>query len=121
MPLSERDLAHLIDMAVCCRDILDFTSEVNFGEFESDKIRRLATERQLETLGEAANHVSAEARSQLPTIPWPRIVGLRNELAHDYGEVLAARVWSIATENVPELCRTLLEIPGVEAALDEKP
>ena len=76
MRLSDRDLAYLIDMASCCRDIVAFTSKVSFEDFQSDKMRRLAIERLLETLGEAANHV-------LPSIDWVRIVGLRNKLAHD--------------------------------------
>lgn len=45
MRFSDRDLAYLIDMASCCRDIVVFTSRVSFDDFQSDKIRRLATKR----------------------------------------------------------------------------
>lgn len=117
MRLSDRDLAYLIDMASCCRDIVAFTSRVSFEDFQSDKMRRLATERLLETLGEAANHISAATRAEFPSIQWVRIVGLRNKLAHDYGEVLAARVWRIATDNVPALYSTLVSIPDVAHAV----
>jgi len=117
MRLSDRDLAYLIDMASCCRDIVAFTSKVTFEDFQSDRMRRLATEPLLETLGEAANHVSVATRANFPSIEWVRIVGLRNKLAHDYGEVLAARVWRIATENVPALYNTLRAIPEVANAV----
>lgn len=93
MPLDERDLSYLLDMLTCCRDIEEFISDVTFEEFARDKMRRLATERQLETLGEAANHVSASTQELLKQIEWRKIVGLRNKLAHDYGEILAQRVW----------------------------
>ena len=112
MPLSDRDVAYLMDMLNCSQDIIAFTAELTFEEFQSDRMRRLATERQLEVLGEAANHVSEQARSQISSIPWSRVVGLRNKLAHDYGEVLAERVWQIAKEHVQNLRDAL-------AALDE--
>ena len=35
MRLSDRDLAYLIDMASCCRDIVTFTSKVSFEGFQS--------------------------------------------------------------------------------------
>ena len=118
MRLEDRDLAYLIDMHSCCDDILDFTSGVTFESFASDRMRRLATERQLETLGEAANHVSETTQHELPLIAWSKIVGLRNKLAHDYGEVLAERVWQIAKKSIPELKEQLLSIPEVKAQSD---
>ena len=83
MRLSDRDSAYLIDMASCCRDIVTITSKVSFEGFQSDKMRRLAIERLLETLGQAATHVSVATRADFPSIDWVRIVGLRNKLAHD--------------------------------------
>jgi uncharacterized protein with HEPN domain len=117
MQLSDRDLAYLVDMLSCCNDILEFTADVSFEAFERDKMRRFATERQLEILGEAANHVSTAAREQLAEIDWPRIIGLRNKLAHDYGEVLAERVWRIAVNSIPELRSRLTAINEVWRAL----
>jgi uncharacterized protein with HEPN domain len=37
-----------------------------------------------------------------------QIVGQRNVLAHDYGEILVERVWLTATKSLPELI-TLLD------------
>ena len=113
MQLNDRDLSYLLDMVVSCRDVTEFTEEVSFIQFDRDKMRRLATERQLEILGEAANHVSQETQNKLADIDWPRIIGLRNKLAHDYGEVLAERVWQIATGSVPDLLTMLLSIEKV--------
>jgi uncharacterized protein with HEPN domain len=115
MRLEDRDLAYLIDMLSCCNDVVEFTSQVTFESFANDRMRRLATERQLETLGEAANHVSETTQQELPSIAWSKIVGLRNKLAHDYGEVLAERVWQIAKRSIPDLKVQLLSIPEVKA------
>lgn len=115
MHLEDRDLAYLLDMLACCNDVVEFTSDVTFETFEHERMRRLATERQLETLGEAANHVSASTQHALGAIEWPKIVALRNKLAHDYGEILAQRVWQIAKRSIPSLLEQLLMIPEVRA------
>jgi uncharacterized protein with HEPN domain len=39
-------------------------------------MRRYATERQLQTLGEAANHISRPTQAGLPSIEWSRSVRL---------------------------------------------
>jgi uncharacterized protein with HEPN domain len=38
------------------------------------------------------------------------MVGLRNILAHEYGEVLVERIWLIATENMPQLIEILASL-----------
>jgi len=58
-------------------------------------------------VGEAANHVSEEFRDKHPEIPWAQIIGQRNVLAHEYGEILIERVWLAATKSVPALLKTL--------------
>ena len=111
MQLEERDVSYLLDMLICCMDILEFTTDTTFDQFAEDKMRRLATERQLEILGEAARHVSFTAQELLPGITWSMIVGLRNKLARDYGEVLTTRIWQIAIEHIPPLRKVLTELP----------
>ena len=71
---------------------------------------RYAVERQLIVFGEAARHVSNELKEQHPDIPWMQIIGQRNVLAHDYGEILVERVWLTATKNLPELLAFLEQI-----------
>jgi uncharacterized protein with HEPN domain len=76
MQLNARDLSYLLDMLQCWRDIIEFTSTITYHEFEIDKMRRYATERQLQTLGEAANHISRPTQAGLPSIEWSRSVRL---------------------------------------------
>jgi uncharacterized protein with HEPN domain len=73
----------------------------------SDPMRRMAVERGLELLGEAARRVSASFRESHPEIPWRSLIGLRNVLAHDYGEIRHDRLWEIATRDAPALVRQL--------------
>lgn len=68
-----------------------------------NRVKRLAIERLIEIVGEAANHVSKEVMEQNSDIPWSKIIGLRNKIAHDYGEILTDRIWLISTKSIPEL------------------
>lgn len=98
-----RDVALLWDMREACRAVAEFTAGVKYSRFEQDKMLRSAVERQFLILGEAARQVSDGFRGAHPDVPWRGLVGLRNVLAHEYGEVLVERLWLFATERVPEL------------------
>jgi uncharacterized protein with HEPN domain len=95
MQLNENDLSFLIDIIDCILDINEFTKSVDYYQFEKDKMRKLAVERQLEVIGQAANKISLETQNNLVDIPWANIIGLRNKLAHDYGEIMEERIWKI--------------------------
>ena len=102
-----RDIALLWDMREACRAVAEFTAGVKYSRFEQDKLLRSAVERQFLILGEAARQVSGEFREGHPDVPWRGLVGLRNVLAHEYGEVLVERLWLFATQRVPELLSVL--------------
>jgi len=120
MPLNENDLSFIMDIVDCIIDINEFTSGIQFYEFEKDKMRKLAVERQLEVIGQAANKVSKETQDILKSIPWKNIIGLRNKLAHDYGEILAERIWVISRNSIQELKDELEKIDEIKAYLNKK-
>jgi len=114
MSLVERDLSYLVDIFDCVEDVIAYTSNVSIHDFERDKMRRLAVERQLEVIGQAANRVTKGGQEQLSQIPWSQMIGLRNKLAHDYGDILAKRIWDIARLSIPQLKTDLLTIPEIQ-------
>jgi uncharacterized protein with HEPN domain len=94
-------------------DILEAAAKVELlvgpgrDEWDRDRTRRLAVERLLEIIGEAARAMSDEERSRYPEVPWQDVVGLRTVLAHHYHRVDPNQVWTIATVEVPRLIRLL--------------
>lgn len=110
MRIDEKDLAYIWDMQTAANDILAFIKDVTFDEFSRNKMIRFAIERQLLVIGEAANHVSETFQDAHQEIPWRKIIGQRNILAHDYGEIKAERVWGTATQNIPILVKTLNQL-----------
>jgi uncharacterized protein with HEPN domain len=104
---DEKDAALLWDMLNASTEIIQFVKGVKYAEFVSNKILRYAIERQILVIGEAAKKVSTAFKKSCPQIPWTSIIGQRNILAHEYGEVLIERIWLDATVFVPELINSL--------------
>ena len=63
--------------------------------------------RLLEIIGEAANQMSDELRDNVPEIPWPVLIGMRNRLIHAYFSINLDVVWSTSTKDIPPLITEL--------------
>src|SRR5687767_12271994 len=102
-PKPRTDAAYLWDMRRSARTVSDFVADASFADYMENHQLRLAVERGLEIIGEAAGRVSSAFRAEHPEIPWRDMVGLRNVLAHDYAEIVDQQVWDVAFERLPEL------------------
>lgn len=107
MQLNERDKSYIYDMLTYSNEIIDIINDENHASFLSNRVKRLAVERLIEIIGEAANHISEEVINKNDDIPWSKIIGLRNKIVHDYGEILTDRIWLIASKSIPELINLL--------------
>jgi len=108
--MQPKDKGLLWDMKTAGEEIQGFLKGISYNDFTNDKKTRYAVERQLLVIGEAANHISEEFKQERPEIPWKRIIGLRNVLAHEYGDILVDRIWNISKSNVPDLLTQIGEI-----------
>lgn len=71
----------------------------------TDDLRlRLALERALYLVGEAANALPEEVRAGIDQ-PWADVIGLRHVLAHRYEALDPLRLVLIATQDLPPLVR----------------
>lgn len=107
MRQGERDSAYLWDMLDAARTIREFTSGVEFEQYNQNRMLQLAVERALEIIGEAARRVSDTFKQDHPKIPWRSIIAQRNVLAHEYGEIQQGRIWVTAKVHVAELIGNL--------------
>jgi len=106
-PEADDNAAHLADMLRYAREVAERVKSATFDDFLRDSDFRLATERRIEIIGEAARRVSEAFRVNHPEIPWRPIIAQRNILAHEYGEVIEAKIWRVATEHIPALIEQL--------------
>ena len=103
MQPDQRDKAYLWDMLDAALAVQDFVGSKTLDDYLQDRLLRGAVERHIEIIGEASRHVSDELKDAHPEIPWRAIIGQRNILAHEYGEVRHEMVWNVATERLAEL------------------
>lgn len=76
----------------------------------ADKRLRSAVERKLGIMGEAPRRISGGFMAMHPGLPWRSIIGMRNLLAHEYGEVNVQRVYFAASKKVLKLLGQLERI-----------
>jgi uncharacterized protein with HEPN domain len=71
--------------------------------FYADSRTQDAVLRRMETLADAATHLSPELRARHPEVPWRQVADFRNVLAHAYAEIRLDRVWSAIVHDLPAL------------------
>ena len=104
---DNRDAGYLLDMLQHARGVLTAVRDLVYQDYSANEELRLAVERRIEIIGEAAGRVSEVFREAHPEIPWRKIIAQRNVLAHEYGEVDDEIMWDVATISIPELIRLL--------------
>jgi uncharacterized protein with HEPN domain len=105
------------------RDMLESIENVEkyaqYGRerFVTDELVRTYILHQLQVLGEAGNKLTADLRDRHREVPWPRILGMRHIIVHDYFRVDYDIVWDVVENELPILKSQLqaildsLEVP----------
>jgi len=89
--------------------------EYDLAGFLEDRILQRAIERIVEIIGETARRVSPNGQETTPEIPWHEIIGQRNILAHEYGQIDHELLYKTVVEDIPDLIRYLEKaLPPVE-------
>lgn len=99
---AERDKELLQDILEHGQEALDYLTGIGFEDFQNDRRLQLVTERLMEIIGEAAGHLSDEAREAIPH-DWHAVRGLRNILSHQYANVDPAVLYAASTNQLPDL------------------
>lgn len=97
------DKARLLHIIDSIDYINSFLAGKQKEDFFNEPMLRFAIERQLEIIGEAANHLSQNLKESYPGIDWRKIVAFRNFLAHEYFGIDLELVWGITQNNIFEL------------------
>ncbi len=106
--MSEREWHfYLQDMIRFAEHVLTYTSGMDQAKFVSSALIYDATLRKLELVGEAATHIPENVRKASPFISWRMIIATRNQLIHGYPGIDDDTLWSIITDEAPELLSSL--------------
>lgn len=107
MQPEDRDAAYLWDMREAAREVVEMTAGLSLVDFLANRMLMRATERSVEIIGEAARRVSNDFAAAHSEIPWRQIIGQRNILAHEYGQIDHELLFRTATEDIPGLIHHL--------------
>ena len=99
--MSRREVLRLRDIRDAIRVIHDHIGSGSFDQKTSDAVLY-----NLVMIGEAAAQISEGTRGRAPQIPWTKIVGLRNLIAHEYFRIDLEVIQSIVSEQLDQLDET---------------
>jgi uncharacterized protein with HEPN domain len=108
---------HMLDQAEAA---LRHTTAIDRAKFDQDELLRLALTHLIQTIGEAARHISPEFRLLYPDLPWKQIVGMRHKLVHDYVHVDYDLVWDTVTQHLSPLRLALVRMIQAEETEEGK-
>ena len=91
---------------------LIYKNAVGAGNAELSRVSFKAMLFSLVAIGEAVKGLSERLRSANPGIPWARIAGMRDVLAHDYFVIDEAVVLRTVDESLPQLREWCLRQSG---------
>ena len=91
---------YLDDILGAIERIFEYVRGMDYKTFARDLKTQDAVIRNPEIIGEAARHLPAEMTEKAPVIQWPKIMGLRNILTHEYFGVNLAIVWDVVQHNL---------------------
>lgn len=105
------------DYNIYLKDILDaitriekYTKGLSLSGFKADRLKQDGVIRNLIVIGEAAKGLPNDIKSADKDIDWNKIAGLRDIIVHQYFSIDTEVIWSIVTDNIPTLKRTVLKL-----------
>lgn len=101
--MQPHDRIRLQHMRDAARDASSFAAGRSRDDLATNRMLVLALVKSIEIIGEAASRVSAEARTEVPNIPWQQIVAMRNRLIHAYFDVNLDILWHTVQTELPPL------------------
>jgi uncharacterized protein with HEPN domain len=107
-----RQTAYLIDILNSARAIQEYLVGYDRDRFLHDGRTQDAVLRRLLIIGEACARLTSDTRTELPGIPFGKIVGLRNHVVHDYGQVDLQIIWDVVDQHVSSLIEQLHNFLG---------
>lgn len=101
MPPSVED--RLLDILRSTTRIETLVEGLSLDQFSGDETRRMATERYLEIVCEAARRLPEQVKQEDTAIDWRAMVDFGNRLRHAYHATDVTVIWDIIRTHLPRL------------------
>ena len=105
--MPQDDLVYIKHAIEAAQKARKFIKDRTRADLDKDEMLALSLVRLLEVIGEAANLVSSEFKKKHPSVPWKKMIGLRNRLIHGYFDINLTIVWDTVDRDLPSLLEAL--------------
>jgi uncharacterized protein with HEPN domain len=105
----------LEDMRDHANDALNYIGGLDVEIFSETRVMIHAATRAAEIVGEAASQIKSDVRQANPSIPWRRIIDMRNKLIHGYRSLQPKTLFETIHNHFPPL------IAEIERLLNANP
>jgi len=92
-------LQHILEMI----SRIESATKTGKETFVGSHLHQDAVLRNLHTLTETTQWLSAGLKSENPDVEWATLAAFRNVLVHDYLGIDIELVWTVVTQDIPEL------------------
>jgi uncharacterized protein with HEPN domain len=97
-----------------CDKAVEFRNSTTGEEFRDDWRKQMLGERLVEILGEAVKRLPDDLRNRHPHLPWKKIAGTRDYIAHGYDSVDYDVIWGVLDVEAGKLKESVLAILAKE-------
>ena len=100
---ASKDKARLELIVQAIERIKRYTNGKRFDDLVEDDMMYYAVVKNIEIIGEAANLLTNEFKSEHPDTQWKLITGMRNYIVHEYFQVDNTVIWDVIQNDLPNL------------------
>ena len=113
MSTHDADLT-LRQIVEVCDKAVELRNTTTWEEFRGDWRKQMLGERLVEILGEAVKRLPDDLRQRHPQLPWDKIAGTRDYIAHGYDSVDYDVIWGVLDVEAGKLKASVLAILAKE-------
>ncbi len=100
--MTDKTKKYLYDILESVQSIEDYLKDVDFFQYEKNKMVRRAVERELEIIGEAMSAL-LKIDDEVEISSSKRMIGMRNRVIHGYDKIDNGVVWGTIKIHLPIL------------------
>ena len=100
---ASKDIIRLEHIIQAIERIKRYTLGKRFDDLVKDDMMYYAVVKNIEIIGEAANLLTNEFKSEHPDTQWKLITGMRNYIVHEYYQVDNTVIWDVIQNDLPYL------------------
>ena len=101
-PINRDYNLYIEEMLTSMLRIEEYIGKMGFNEFKMNYLIVDAIIRNFEIIGEASKNVPSEIKDKYSEIPWKKMYGLRNLIAHEYFGIDYEMIWEISINDLPQ-------------------